>query len=137
MKKQLFVIITLLLSPFVRAEWTGDKAEGMHSNMVISNFHTGQIDGAPYFCIEGRKPDQSAKYCSIKGRSRWGASYATFYDQAMYYYTTGQKVRIFYEPNVWTYDQFVNMLSSNALVGFSTCESHDKCFDVERKSNKK
>nr|EII24590.1 hypothetical protein EC90111_0369 [Escherichia coli 9.0111] len=35
------------------AEWTGDARDGMFSSVVIDQFHTGQIDNNPYFCIEG------------------------------------------------------------------------------------
>ncbi|EFG2988143.1 subtilase AB5 cytotoxin subunit B, partial [Escherichia coli] len=52
-----------------------------------------------------------------------------------YFYTTGQLVRIYYEPGVWTYPPFVKALTSNALVGLSTCATSTECFGPDRKKN--
>ncbi|MCF4029297.1 subtilase family AB5 toxin binding subunit, partial [Escherichia coli] len=51
------------------------------------------------------------------------------------FYTTGQLVRIYYEPGVWTYPPFVKALTSNALVGLSTCATSTECFGPDRKKN--
>ncbi|EIM4579706.1 subtilase AB5 cytotoxin subunit B, partial [Escherichia coli] len=92
---------------------TGDARDGMFSGVVIDQFHTGQIDNNPYFCIEGKQPGGSSiRACSMKNSSVWGPSFSTLYNQALYFYTTGQLVRIYYEPGVWTYPPFVKALTS-------------------------
>lgn len=119
----------ILASGSVFAEWTGDRKEGMYSGVVIDKMHTGQIDQKPYFCIEG-KQSASVKVlaCAVKDKSVWGASFNLFYNQALYFYTTGQTVRVYYEPGVWTYKPFVESLTANALAGFSTCSAPNDCF---------
>ncbi len=55
------------------AEWTGDARDGMFSGVVITQFHTGQIDNKPYFCIEGKQSaGSSISACSMKNSSVWG-----------------------------------------------------------------
>ncbi|EJZ7014690.1 subtilase cytotoxin subunit B [Salmonella enterica] len=127
----LFIVFSLFSVNSALAEWTGDHAEGMYSNVIINKFHTGQISSQPYFCIEAFKTSSNIKACLIKNTTVWGASYGTLYDQALYYYTTGQSVRVYYAPGVWTYSPFVSALTSNALVGLSTCEP-DACFGPNR-----
>ncbi|HFS3200224.1 TPA: subtilase AB5 cytotoxin subunit B [Escherichia coli] len=125
----------LSLNPAM-AEWTGDARDGMFSGVVIDQFHTGQIDNNPYFCIEGKQPGGSSiRACSMKNSSVWGPSFSTLYNQALYFYTTCQLVRIYYEPGVWTYPPFVKALTSNALVGLSTCATSTECFGPDRKKN--
>ncbi|PVF11312.1 subtilase cytotoxin subunit B, partial [Yersinia pestis] len=129
------VFLIVSLNPAF-AEWTGDNVEGMHSGMIINKFHSGQVDGKPYFCIEAFKPSTTITACSVKDTSIWGASYNTLYDQAMYYYTTGKRIRVYYAPDVWTNNSFVRALTANALVGFSTCISESSCFGPDRKKHK-
>ena len=132
--KCVFLFIVFFISGIARAEWTGDKKDGMNSGFVINKIHVGQIDRRPYFCIEAFSRDgNTTRACSIKGLSVWGESYSLLYDQALYYYTTGQFVRIYFSPNEWTYQPFKDALTSSVLVGFSTCTSSEQCFGPERK----
>ncbi|MBV7133659.1 subtilase cytotoxin subunit B [Escherichia coli] len=132
-----FVISMFLLlscSGFAHAEWTGDKAEGMVSNVTIKNIHVGQIDRSPYFCFSATKDSNSTiSACQIKTQSIWKESYDTLYNQVMYFYSTGQQVRVYYAPGAWTYKPFKDSLTSNVLVGLSTCESDTSCYGPERK----
>ncbi|EFC2366330.1 subtilase cytotoxin subunit B [Escherichia coli] len=132
--KYVFWLMAFFISGVARAEWTGDKKDGMNSGYIINKFHTGQIDQRPYFCIEAFSQEgNTTRGCSIKGLSVWGASYSLFYDQALYYYTTGQFVRIYFSPNEWTYQPFKDALTPSVIVGFSTCSSRKECFGPERK----
>lgn len=114
--------------------WTGEKAEGMYSDLTISNVHTGIVDSRPYFCIEAVRSENNinVKACAVKGYSNWAAGFDQFYNQAMYYYATGQLIRLYYQPNVWTHEG-LKKLTTNAIVGFSTCSSLNHCLGPERK----
>ncbi|MDM3448010.1 subtilase family AB5 toxin binding subunit [Citrobacter sp. Cb027] len=116
------------------AEWTGDKKDGMVSNVIIKKVHTGQIDRSPYFCFFGTKRDgANISACQIKTQSVWKESFDMLYNQVMYYYSTGQQVRVYYAPNNWHFKPFTDSLTSNVLVGLSTCESEAHCYGPERK----
>lgn len=116
------------------AEWTGDKVDGMVSSVTINKIHVGQIDGSPYFCFSATtNTGSTTSACQVKSQSNWKSSFDMFYNQVMYYYSTGQKVRVYYEPYVWSYEPFTESLSSNVLVGLSTCESDTQCYGPERK----
>ncbi|WP_374757332.1 subtilase family AB5 toxin binding subunit, partial [Escherichia coli] len=54
MKLKLAVLgLFVLFSGVANASpWTGEKADGMYSDMTITNIHTGVVDFRPYFCIE-------------------------------------------------------------------------------------
>ena len=131
-----FVISMCLLlscSGFAYAEWTGDKTEGMISEVVIDKIHSGQFNQSAYFCIEGTKSDgHTIRACQLQSDSYWLKSFDLMYSQSMYYYSTGQLVRVYYKPNVWTHSGFVNSLTSNALIGYSTCV-RGSCFGPDRK----
>ncbi|GCG08450.1 hypothetical protein BvCms12BK_04438 [Escherichia coli] len=132
--KSILLVVAFFISSIARAEWTGDKKDGMNSGFVINKFHVGQIDQRPYFCIEAsNKYGNTTRGCSIKGLLVWGASYSLFYNQALYYYTTGQFVRIYFSPNEWTYQPFKNALTGSVIVGFSTCITREQCFGPDRK----
>ncbi|UUN76660.1 subtilase cytotoxin subunit B [Escherichia coli] len=132
--RRFLFLFLLFFCNVVRAEWTGDKKDGMNSGFIINKVHTGQIDQRQYFCIEAfNSAGNITRGCSIKGLSVWGVSYSLLYDQAMYYYTTGQYVRIYFSPNEWTYQPFKDSLTSSVIVGFATCSSREQCFGPERK----
>lgn len=133
MKLKLAVLgLFVLFSGVANASpWTGEKADGMYSDMTITNIHTGVVDFRPYFCIEAVRSvnNTDIKACAVRGYSNWAAGFDEFYNQAMYYYATGQLVRIYYQPNVWTHEG-LRELTRNAIVGFSTCSSIDHCLDL-------
>lgn len=130
--------LPLLLMKPAFAEWTGDKTEGMISNVVIQKIHTGQIDRSPYFCILGTKKDGGViSACQNKGQSIWKESFDMLYNQVMYYYSTGQQVRVYYSPKEWHFKPFTDSLTSNVLVGLSTCESETSCYGPDRKPDPK
>ncbi|MFJ2997528.1 subtilase family AB5 toxin binding subunit [Raoultella planticola] len=134
MKKAIISLCFLLsFSGVAHAEWTGDKTEGMISHVVIKELHTGQFNGSPYFCLEGEnKSGGVIKACQLKNDSKWLHSFELLYNQTMYYYSTGQLIRVYYEPRVWNNPSFANSLTSNVLVGYSTCTSTN-CFGPDRK----
>ncbi|EBN8630137.1 subtilase cytotoxin subunit B [Salmonella enterica subsp. enterica serovar Johannesburg] len=112
------------------AEWTGDKTNAYYSDEVISELHVGQIDTGPYFCIKTVKANGCGipvVACAVSKQSIWAPSFKELLDQARYFYSTGQSVRIHVQKNIWTYPLFVNTFSANALVGLSSC-SATQCF---------
>ncbi|EAQ4597497.1 TPA: typhoid-like toxin S-CDT binding subunit PltB, partial [Salmonella enterica subsp. enterica serovar Paratyphi A] len=112
------------------AEWTGDNTNAYYSDEVISELHVGQIDTSPYFCIKTVKANGSGTpvvACAVSKQSIWAPSFKELLDQARYFYSTGQSVRIHVQKNIWTYPLFVNTFSANALVGLSSC-SATQCF---------
>ncbi|WP_096975621.1 subtilase family AB5 toxin binding subunit [Escherichia coli] len=130
----LFVAICFFLSFNASAdnEWTGSKKDGMYSEVVIQDVHTGVVDSKPYFCIKAVKTDVNLSACLVSGYSIWSPAFDTFYNQAMYYYSTGQKIRVYYEPNIWKHKEF-SKITTNAIAGFSTCFIEDQCFGPDRK----
>ncbi|HBA7220905.1 TPA: subtilase cytotoxin subunit B [Escherichia coli] len=131
MKKtiSLVLIIIGLLCNSARAEWTGDRVNNFYSNAVITDMHVGQIDSSQYFCIKAQlKNNNTISACSIQKQSKWGHAFDALFSQAKLFYSTGQRVRLYVQPNVWTYSQFYNVFSRNALVGLSSCASESTCF---------
>ncbi|EAB9898033.1 subtilase cytotoxin subunit B [Salmonella enterica subsp. enterica] len=125
-----YTLLILLYSFNASAEWTGDKTNAYYSDEVISELHVGQIDTSPYFCIKTVKANGSATpvvACAVSKQSIWAPSFKELLDQARYFYSTGQSVRIHVQKNIWTYPLFVNTFSANALVGLSSC-SATQCF---------
>ncbi|ECC8924059.1 subtilase cytotoxin subunit B [Salmonella bongori] len=120
-----------LACPFcASAEWTGDSSNAYYSDEIISEFHVGQIDTSPYFCIKAVKANGSGTpvvACSVAKQSIWAPSFKELLDQARYFYSTGQAVRIHVQQNTWTNQDFINTFSTNALVGLSSC-SATQCF---------
>ncbi|ECS1616954.1 subtilase cytotoxin subunit B, partial [Salmonella enterica] len=109
---------------------TGDKTNAYYSDEVISELHVGQIDTCPYFCIKTVKANGCGipvVACAVSKQSIWAPSFKELLDQARYFYSTGQSVRIHVQKNIWTYPLFVNTFSANALVGLSSC-SATQCF---------
>lgn len=135
MKLKLFSLAAPLLFSCVTyaSAWTGEKAEGMYSDMVINNIHTGVVDSRPYFCIEASKNGANFTGCAVGGYSNWAAGYELFYNQAMYYYATGQLIRIYYQPYHWPNADF-NHITPNAIAGFSTCSTVEHCFGPSRQA---
>ncbi|ECF6103937.1 subtilase cytotoxin subunit B [Salmonella enterica subsp. diarizonae] len=126
-------LLSLICSFNASAEWTGDYANiSYFSHEVISEFHVGQIDGGAYFCIKAVKADGSSSTpliaCSVSNKSVWAPSFKVLLEQARYFYVTEQSVRIYFEQNIWTNQQFINTFSKNALVGFSSCNTAPDCF---------
>ncbi|EFC2366332.1 subtilase cytotoxin subunit B [Escherichia coli] len=132
--KKIFILslsVLFFITP-AKAEWTGDKTEGMFSKVLINKIHTGQFNSSPYFCLEGKQDENTTiKACLLKRDSKWYPSFDTLYSQTMYYYTTKERVRLYYEPNVWSDSGFKKALTSNALVGYSTCKE-EVCFGPKR-----
>lgn len=131
MKKVLSILLTtfVFFSGAVKAEWTGDVANDFYSNAVITDMHVGQIDQSPYFCIKAQiNNNETISACSIQKQSIWGHSYETLFSQARFFYSTGQKIRLYVKSNVWTYDKFYSVFTRNALVGLSTCANNNTCF---------
>lgn len=115
------------------AEWTGDSDIGYYSDMVISGFHVGQYRSSAYFCIKAVKKSGEGPpviACALSNQSKWYLSFNAMLVQARYFYTTGKSIRVYVEPNVWTDQSFVKALSSNALVGLSSCNTSNtsECF---------
>ncbi|EHR7007643.1 subtilase cytotoxin subunit B [Salmonella enterica] len=125
-----YTLLILIYSFNASAEWTGDKTNAYYSDEVISELHVGQIDTGPYFCIKTVKANGSGTpvvTCAVSKQSIWAPSFKELLDQARYFYSTGQSVRIHVQKNIWTYPLFVNAFSANALVGLSSC-SATQCF---------
>ncbi|EOG4064263.1 typhoid-like toxin S-CDT binding subunit PltB [Salmonella enterica] len=125
-----YTLLILIYSFNASAEWTGDKTNAYYSDEVISELHVGQIDTSPYFCIKTVKANGSSTpvvACAVSKQSIWAPSFKELLDQARYFYSTGQSVRIHVQKNIWTYPLFVNTFSANALVGLSSC-SATQCF---------
>ncbi|EGT1134406.1 subtilase cytotoxin subunit B [Salmonella enterica] len=125
-----YTLLILIYSFNASAEWTGDKTNAYYSDEVISELHVGQIDTSPYFCIKTVKANGSGPpvvACAVSKQSIWAPSFKELLDQARYFYSTGQSVRIHVQKNIWTYPLFVNTFSANALVGLSSC-SATQCF---------
>ncbi|EGW0950034.1 subtilase cytotoxin subunit B [Salmonella enterica] len=125
-----YTLLILIYSFNASAEWTGDKTNAYYSDEVISELHVGQIDTSPYFCIKTVKANGSGTpvvACAVSKQSTWAPSFKELLDQARYFYSTGQSVRIHVQKNIWTYPLFVNTFSANALVGLSSC-SATQCF---------
>ncbi|EDZ5079046.1 subtilase cytotoxin subunit B [Salmonella enterica] len=125
-----YTLLILIYSFNASAEWTGDKTNAYYSDEVISELHVGQIDTGPYFCIKTVKDNGSGipvVACAVSKQSIWAPSFKELLDQARYFYSTGQSVRIHVQKNIWTYPLFVNTFSANALVGLSSC-SATQCF---------
>lgn len=125
-----YTLLILIYSFNASAEWTGDNTNAYYSDEVISELHVGQIDTSPYFCIKTVKANGSGTpvvVCAVSKQSIWAPSFKELLDQARYFYSTGQSVRIHVQKNIWTYPLFVNTFSANALVGLSSC-SATQCF---------
>ncbi|ECP1370297.1 subtilase cytotoxin subunit B [Salmonella enterica] len=125
-----YTLLILIYSFNASAEWTGDKTNAYYSDEVISELHVGQIDTGPYFCIKTVKANGSGTpvvACAVSKQSIWAPPFKELLDQARYFYSTGQSVRIHVQKNIWTYPLFVNAFSANALVGLSSC-SATQCF---------
>lgn len=125
-----YTLLILIYSFKASAEWTGDNSNAYYSDGVISELHVGQIDTNPYFCVKTVKANGSGTpvvACAVSKLSIWAPSFKELLDQARYFYSTGQSVRIHVQKNIWTYPLFVNTFSANALVGLSSC-SATQCF---------
>ncbi|ECO0171217.1 subtilase cytotoxin subunit B [Salmonella enterica subsp. enterica serovar Typhimurium] len=125
-----YTLLILIYSFNASAEWTGDNTNAYYSDEAISELHVGQIDTSPYFCIKTVKANGSGTpvvACAVSKQSIWAPSFKELLDQARYFYSTGQSVRIHVQKNIWTYPLFVNTFSANALVGLSSC-SATQCF---------
>ncbi|HFH0415328.1 TPA: subtilase family AB5 toxin binding subunit [Salmonella enterica] len=112
------------------AEWTGDSSIDYYSDEVISGFHVGQYHSSAYFCIKTVKKSGEGTpiiACALAKESKWLPSFNTMLEQARHFYTTGQSIRVYVQPNVWFDQSFVKAFSSNALVGLSSC-STSECF---------
>ncbi|HBA7687698.1 TPA: subtilase cytotoxin subunit B, partial [Escherichia coli] len=90
----------------------------------IKHISTGQINNGAYFCAAlYREEDKIADVCSLSTAHIWSASYDTLYNQAMYYYTSGQKIRVYYVGIGPFYPEFAEFYGDRILTGFSTCDA--------------
>lgn len=92
-----YTLLILIYSFNASAEWTGDKTNAYYSDEVISELHVGQIDTGPYFCIKTVKANGCGipvVACAVSKQSIWAPSFKELLDQARYFYSTGQSVRI-------------------------------------------
>nr|WP_286364269.1 subtilase family AB5 toxin binding subunit [Escherichia coli] len=123
------LIIIGLLCNSARAEWTGDSTNHFYSNAVITDMHVGQLDNSQYFCIKAQLTNNNTiSACSVQKQGKWGWAYEILFSQAKLFYSTGQRVRLYIQHNVWTYSKFYNVFSRNALAGLSSCSGQSTCF---------
>lgn len=98
-----YTLLILIYSFKASAEWTGDNTNACYSDEVISDVHVGQIDTSPYFCIKTVKANGSGTQvvaCAVSKQSIWASSFKELLDQARYFYSTGQSVRIYVQKNI-------------------------------------
>ncbi len=125
--KFVFCLIVLfsifLFPPLSYAEWTGETGN-YFSDVYIKHISTGQINNGAYFCAAlYREEDKIADVCSLSTAHIWSASYDTLYNQVMYYYTSGQKIRVYYVEIGLFYPDFAKVYGDKILTGFSTCDA--------------
>ncbi|MBF0690609.1 subtilase cytotoxin subunit B [Providencia alcalifaciens] len=94
-----------------------------YSDVTLTNFSSGQIEGGRYFCIKAENYGGDVITCAVSNKSEWAPSYDQFFQQAYYYYTTGNKVRLYVQPNVWTHPKFSQTFSNKAIAGFASCNN--------------
>lgn len=129
MRRNILVALVVLLAVgSARAEWTNDTDAGYYSNVIITDISNGQIDGYSYFCIKVKNKSAVSMCAGNNKGSVWSASYETLYKQALFFYSTGQKIRVYTKENVWKYDKFVAFYGSQYLTGISTCNADGECF---------
>ncbi|UUF30718.1 subtilase family AB5 toxin binding subunit [Escherichia coli] len=46
-------------------DWTGGNKNGMYSDVIIKDIHTGVVDLKPYFCVEVAKTGLDFKACLV------------------------------------------------------------------------
>ncbi|EPW5280257.1 subtilase family AB5 toxin binding subunit [Yersinia enterocolitica] len=129
--KKLLLALTILVSVCgnANADWSGDTTNAFYSNTVITDIHVGQINKSEYFCIKYLTEDkQKLSACSVQKETAWNAPYYSLLSQARYFYSTGQRIRVYIVNNVWTYDKFYQVFSKALLVGLSSCEDIKNCF---------
>ncbi|MCO5784536.1 subtilase family AB5 toxin binding subunit [Citrobacter meridianamericanus] len=127
-KKMIISLMLLLVTSSARAEWTNDKEAIYYSNVTITDISDGQIDGYSYFCIKVKNQSDVTMCAGNNKGSIWGASYETLYKQALYFYSTGQKIRVYARNDIWKYGLFVGFYGGKYLTGMSTCNSTGDCF---------
>ncbi|EGA3530179.1 subtilase cytotoxin subunit B, partial [Salmonella enterica subsp. enterica serovar Schwarzengrund] len=74
--------------------------------------HVGQLDNSQYFCIKAQLTNNNTiSACSVQKQGKWGWAYEILFSQAKLFYSTGQRVRLYIQHNVWTYSKFYNVFS--------------------------
>lgn len=111
----------LLLTPMVFATDTLSHNVEYYSNVTLTDFSSGQIEGGRYFCVKGVNHGGEVVACAVSNKSDWASSYDQFFQQAHYYYTTGKSLRLYVQPNVWTHPKFTQTYSNKAIAGFASC----------------
>ncbi|PKF48805.1 subtilase family AB5 toxin binding subunit [Enterovibrio nigricans] len=133
-----FLLFIISITSFCSyAEWSDDSKDTVSFRGVIKDISVGQIDGFSYFCIEiDRIEAVNQKACSGKSNGGiWGKSYDTLYKQALFFYSTGQKIKMVTRSDIWKYQPFVSAYSSYVITGLSSCSGSDgKCFGPEHPS---
>lgn len=123
----IFLFFLFFFSPLSHAEWNGEFHH-YESDVYIKQLSTGQINNGAYFCAALYRDDNKiTDVCSLSTGHMWSAAYDTLYNQAMYYYTTGQKIRVYYVGIGLFYPDFAKVYGDKILTGFATCESGN-CF---------
>ncbi len=115
-----YTLLILIYSFNASAEWTGDKTNAYYSDEVISELHVGQIDTGPYFCIKTVKANGSGipvVACAVSKQSIWAPSFKELLDQARYFYSTGQSVRIHVQKKYLDLSAFCKYLFSKCSCG--------------------
>ncbi len=120
----LLAVFSILSFPRLSyAEWTGESSH-YESDVYIKHISTGQLNHGAYFCAAlYREGVKVTDVCSLSTAHIWSASYDTLYNQAMYYYTSGQKIRVYYVGIGLFYPEFAKVYGDKVLTGFSTCDA--------------
>ena len=123
MRLSSLVPVFLLIAPTAFAIDTLDPKIEYYSDVTLANFSSGQIEGGRYFCVKAVNHGGDVVACAVSNKSEWASSYDQFFQQAYYYYTTGNKVRLYVQPNVWTHPKFSHTFSNKAIAGFASCNN--------------
>lgn len=122
------ILSSLGFSSFTHAEWNGDEHHSYFSDVTIKHISTGQMNNGPYFCISLYRDNTKVNdVCSLSTGHMWSASFDTMYNQAMYFYSSGQKIRVYTTSIKGFYPKFESAFSDLLITGFGTCED-DFCY---------
>ncbi|UNH26213.1 subtilase family AB5 toxin binding subunit [Moellerella wisconsensis] len=125
--RNLFISLFLLSSTAFATDTFSSNIE-YYSNVTLVDFSSGEIDGGRYFCVKAINNGGEVVACAVSNKSSWANSYDQFFQQAYYYYTSGKKLRLYYQPNVWMHYQFSRTFSNKAIAGFASCHG-DYCME--------
>lgn len=123
MKLRSLSLLFVLITPAAFAVDTLSSNIEYYSDVTLTNFSSGQIEGGRYFCVKAVNYGGDVVACAVSNKSEWAQSYDQFFQQAYYYYTTGNKVRLYAQPNVWVHPKFSQTFSNKAIAGFASCNN--------------